>query len=158
MALYSIIFVPWTKLAYAKDLGSKFKSSKGIFAAETHGVIYSQTKSKAWKHRLLPKAYTWLEILRKQKSLRHSFISSTSCVALARAPSMKQTSQMRYEFKSVKKQFYMKYYPWEKETETKEELHVTDVSHASYCIATMRTSMRWWVQEMGSNRKKFHCP
>lgn len=58
MALYSIIFVPWTKLAYAKDLGSKFKSSKGIFAAETHGVIYSQTKSKAWKHRLLPKAYT----------------------------------------------------------------------------------------------------
>lgn len=36
----------------------------------------------------------------------------------------------------------MKYYPWEKETETQEELHVTDVSHASHCIATMCTSMR----------------
>lgn len=56
---------------------------------------------------------------------------------------MKQTSQMRYEFKSVKKtNFYMKYYPWEKETETKEELHVTNVSHASYCTAGMHKSMR----------------
>lgn len=48
----------------------------------------------------------------------------------------------------------MKYYSWEKETETKDGLHVTDVSHASYCIAGMCMSVRRWVQEMGPTQEK----
>lgn len=65
--------------------------------------------SKAWRHGVLPEAapYTWQETLLKQESLRHPFISSTSCVTSTRAPSMKQTSQMRYEFKSVKKTIFI---------------------------------------------------
>lgn len=66
---------------------------------------------------------------------------------------MKQTAP-RYELKSAKTEFHMKYYPWEQETETKGGLHVTDASHASYCIAGMCMSVQRRVQEMGPTQEK----